>query len=69
MTAFTYAGSHWKIIADFPYGSAFDPSGQPYFCAVPWDRKRKCWKTRRSAAVFPREVLKDFHLEHEGARK
>ena len=54
---FTFAGNLWKIIADFPDGSAFDPSGQPYLCAVPWDRKRKCWKTNRSSMVFPREVL------------
>ncbi len=47
----------WKIVAAFPEGSAWseDADGKriPYLCAVPWDSRRKRWKTERCEVVFP----------------
>lgn len=51
----------WRVVADFPNGSDFS-EGHPYICVVPWDKRRKRWKTERSMVIFDRsewEALPD----------
>lgn len=54
-TTFRVRGRLWRVVADYPQGSAFDKN--PYLCAVPWDGRRKRWQTSRSVCIFERDVL------------